>query len=319
MSFEIIVPGRFIDASDRIPLAMRQEGWFTLEAVRSGRTIRSATFKNLITDLGLERYGSLGGNSLYTRCHVGTGTATPTFADTSLGNSVGMIPMANPTATSSGAPDYYTTTVFTGTSTTGQFGSVNLTEIGMGSTGASTLFSRALILDAIGNPTAFPIGSDEQLRVTYQLRIYPPLTDAVFEVDVNGTREVTVRAMGVTSAAYWITTHITSSSVNPASFGSASEAGFYTGGVSAITASTPLGTQVANSFAGTIVNNPYNAGSLKRSHRRSWGPTNGNSASFRTNTVRLACGLFQAEYNPPLSKNAEQTMYLEYESSWARR
>jgi hypothetical protein len=73
----------------------------------------------------------------------------------------------------------------------------NLTEVGVypGNPGggavapyyAGHLFSRALILDTNGNPTAITVLSDEILTVTWQLRFYLDLTDHAFSFNLNGS------------------------------------------------------------------------------------------------------------------------------------
>src|SRR5690606_10621883 len=54
------------------------------------------------------------------------------------------------------------------------------------------LFSRELIRDSNGNPAAFPISSDEQLQVTYELRLYPNLADVPATVTVGASSYDTI-------------------------------------------------------------------------------------------------------------------------------
>lgn len=328
MGIEIITPGRFIDASDPIPFIVRQEGWFTLEAVNEfGRVLRShefkeniiGPFKNLILNQGLDRIATTGANSLYGSFHVGTGTAVPTAADTQLAQAVGPSVTFNGTPSAGAPPDYVSSQLMTGTSAIGAYGTVNLTEIGVGSNNRNQLFSRALIVDAAGNPTAFPISSDEQLRVTYELKQYPPLGDAEFQVNVSGTRDVIVRSLNVNNINGWSPRSPQTVDANFDIYVVQSSRAFYTGGLNDITATQPLGTMVSNTSNNSASLSPYEAGSHKRQFRINWASNQGNSDQLRTSRVQLNCCTFQVQYEPPLSKNAEQTLFLEYEIAWGRR
>src|SRR5690606_32703647 len=105
----------------------------------------------------------------------------------------------------SGPPDYYSYRTFTWISSIGALGNNNLTEIAI--SGQSTngrLFSRELIRDSSGNPAAFPITEDEQLEVTYELRLYPNLNDVPATVMVGSNSHDTItRPIGVTNTASW--------------------------------------------------------------------------------------------------------------------
>src|SRR5690606_21168324 len=208
------------------------EGWYTLRARRrSGRVTCERTFKveacrelhpfrNLITDLGLNRFGSASADSLYNRCHVGTGTATPSVTDTQLQTflaAVGTTPSSTVIG-NSGPPDYYSYRKFTWISSIGALGNNNLTEIGIsGQTTNGLLFSRELIRDSSGNPAAFPITADEQLEVTYELRLYPNLNDVPATVMVGSNSHDTItRPIGVTDATFWGPLGPSSSAVNAA-------------------------------------------------------------------------------------------------------
>lgn len=323
MSFGILVPGRFIESKDSTPIAVGAEGWWTLEALRGGRSVRSAEFKepfpNMILDQGLDRFGSVNANQLYRAFWVGTGTTPPAPSDSSLVNGLPTsVSLASEGMTYGPAPDYWAAHEMVGTSTVGQFGNTNLTEIGVGhGSNAALLFSRALILDSNGNPTSFPLLSDEQLRATYQLRVYPPLNDAIYEVDVSGMRTATVRALRAGGGG-WGVQSPTFGGSNASPLGTEAT-NFYQGGLSALTAISPQGSQVGSSSGGGITVNPYSSGSLKLGWRRSWGPMDGNSSSFRTHVCAHVCAAFQVEYDPPIAKSNIQSLYLDYEFSWERR
>src|SRR5574337_29456 len=156
-------------------------------------------FDNLITNIGLEGIGAhtTGYNCLY--CVVGTGNTTPTFADTNLAAYKAVSNTANPQSlwTAVGqtttSPYYVILTNkqrFNAGTATGNLSEVGMTTQATSSTTAATdkLFSRALILDASGNPTTITILPDEILDVTYQIYLYLPNGGA----DITGSFNQTI-------------------------------------------------------------------------------------------------------------------------------
>lgn len=318
MTFEIIVPGRFIDTSDAIPLRGGLQGRFTISSIKNGVVTRTLSFNNLILNQGLDRFGTVAATSLYRYIYLGTGSTPPSPTDTELSQIVpgsGSI-QANPQAFAGVGPDYVNYIRCEGVSTVGQFGTNNLAEIGIGGNSPNTLFSKALIVDSFGNPSAFPIQSDEQLAVSYELRMSPPLDDEQYIVDVSGTRNVTVRPIGVhrtsQSATFGGWALETGNNVNAVS----SPGAFYTGGLNGYAENSPLGSVVSGS--GSISQGGYVAGSYKRGMRQNFGSSQAVSDSLRTHLCRVNFGCFQVEYDPPLQKTDQQSMYLDYEFSWAR-
>lgn len=322
MSIEIIVPGRFIEPSDPVSLSASLEGWFTLSAIKNGEVVRShrfkegkttTPFKNLILNQGLDRLGDATGP--YRFFMVGTGTTPPDVVNTELVDPVGGSVQGSRVAQTAGVlPDYYYTETIQGTSSIGQFGNSNLTEIRVGGQSTGEAYSRALIVDSVGNPTAFPISDEEQLQMSYELRLYPPLTDANFTVDVSGSRDCVVRALGVNSTQYW---RMPQPQSGGSMYGQASGSQMYVGGLGALTDATPQGGIVSGNPVPQV--SAYVPGSYKRHTRFMWGTTLANSPSMETHRVLFGCSLFQVSYDPPLAKTNEQTMFLDYELSWARR
>ena len=330
MSFEIIVPGRFVEAKGSVNLEVGMEGWYTLSALKDGKVVRKRNFKaatdpfkNMVLNIGLDNFGSQPWSNVARYFSVGTGTSTPVATQTALDARVGSpFAVSSQTNGNSGAPDYYGYRIITALSAVGAFGSANLTEVGVGtsSTTAPELFSRALIVDGVGNPVAFPISSDEQLQISYELRVYPPLTDSGFTVNVSGTRDVIVRALNITNAAYWGVTSYASSTVQAAGATegvSGLSTQWWAGDLGLITASTPQGSAISSSPQ-SVTNNAYSNGSYQRQARWSWGSTSANG-TLRTHGVRWGCCQFQAQYDPPIVKTSDHTMYLDYRLSWGRR
>lgn len=327
---DIYIPsGRFLEGE--IPEAkVGLEGWYTLRAIRrSGRVTRERTFKveacralppfrNLITDLGLDRFGSMDSGLVYRYCHVGTGTATPSVTDTQLQTFLAAVGTTPSTASAnSGPPDYYSYRTFTWTSAIGALGNNNLTEIGI--SGQSTnglLFSRELIRDSNGNPAAFPISSDEQLEVTYELRLYPNLNDVPATVMVGSNSHDTItRPIGVASTVWGPVEPLVSSG----SFVNASlvNAVAYSGDLvpytnSDTSPSGPLGVASSGSTA------PYTDGNFYRDVSSTWNISTGNG-NIRLVTVRFRCATFQVRFDPVITKLNTQVLTLHQRISWARR
>src|SRR5690606_9484008 len=67
-----------------------------------------------------------------------------------------------------------------------------------------TMWNRQLFRDELGNPTAITKTNEDQLRVTYEYRVYPPWDDVVQEIEVNGVpTEVVNRPQAVDSSGSW--------------------------------------------------------------------------------------------------------------------
>lgn len=145
-------------------------------------------FHNLLTDSCLEQWGS---GSAFDYCVVGSGTATPTVADTALGSYVAHtdnIPSGSAVLYDTVGPDYWGqrsgTYRFEAGTATG-----TLAEVGMcfGDPPSSyTLTSHARIVDGGGSPTTITVLSDEYLDVTFTLRAYPTTSDSIQTVVISG-------------------------------------------------------------------------------------------------------------------------------------
>lgn len=190
-----------------LPLHMthRVAGWYKLEARGPDGRVRPLTgwFPNLITNKGLDMLGLASGGFAVGVCAVGTGNTTPAVTDTALvalvastGNAISR------TQANQGSSPYYGTLTTTWQFPTGA-ATGNLAEVGVGSS-ATSLFSRALILDGGGSPTTITVLSNEALNVTYQVQMYPPTTDVTGSVALGGSNyNYTLRAVNVTASQWW--------------------------------------------------------------------------------------------------------------------
>lgn len=329
----IIVPKLKIVESDGITFKLRPRGFFTLRARRrSGRVTRELEFEvpdrvvgpfsNLITNAGLDKLSQFHRNEIYDSFQVGTGTTPPSVTDVQLANYHGGFGIfQNSPSTNSGAPEYYTSVFMTGSSAVGALGNVVLTEVGVASTiTTGNLFSRELIRDQNGNPTSFPLSSDEQLEITYELRNYPPLDDVSFSSVMVGStaHDCIVRARNVNDASTWRMPTFSSGTASDAPYrfsGNAARWQTWSTGLKGVTDSS-TGTIVGT--ASSISNAAYVPGSFVQMSTATYGVNEANGSN-RTQIVAGNAFMFQVEFNPPIVKNNTQTLILNQQVSWARR
>lgn len=286
-------------------------------------------FDNLITNTGMNRIGSVTTNAtsginafndLCGRFVVGSGSAEPQFTDTALQNPV-VFASSNSVLdneSSNYERGWYEITV------RHQFGqgqaAGNLSEIGIQRTSASgPLWSRALILDGAGNPTTITVLADDFLTCYYTLRVMIPKEDAVFNIDVDYGEDgivptvVTGRPLDANSSSYTSGWGLQTASTSAARAGLR----FYTGGLAAPTASSPLGSATGSSTESfSIV--PYVTDSFERYVTRTNILNQHNSQELRTARLYALMGCWQIEFDPPLQKNNTQTMQVTFGYSWAR-
>ena len=297
-----------------INLTGKLAGKFKLEAIRPDGSVRLLAnwFGNLILDAGLERIGN--GNYL-TTCAVGSGTTAPANGNTALQALIASTTsITSNTYGAQGSAPYYGWRVITYQFATG-VAAGNLSEVGVG-WGASTMFSRALILDGLGDPTTITVLSDEILQVTYQLNIYPPLSDAAFSVTISGTAYTgNVRACQVTNSVLW-----GYSLGSVASFlNTVLSSGYnwlYNGSIGADITASPSGTSAQASATNT---NAYSSSSHAITGGITCDITTANLAGgISAGRIASSVGTYQFNISPPLAKGNTKTLALNFSVSWAR-
>jgi hypothetical protein len=191
----------------------------------------------------------------------------------------------------------------------------NLSEIGIGwaATG-DTLFSRALILDGSGSPTNITVDSDEIFDATYELRLYPPVTDVTGTITLDGNDyDYIIRAANVDGYG---SAFIGGSWGNPYTTNNQSA---YSGAIGAIT-ELPSGTaQVSTSHTGSSTASGEFTGTV------TWGIATGNFAGGIESVV-LIHGIsgvvllwaFQIDFDPAIPKDNTMELSLTYKYNWAR-
>ena len=161
----------------------------------TGALTKSRSFPNLITNQGLASYCGKSPSFYRSRICVGNGTAAPSPENTELSNYIAVSSVNlgagtfNGGSGNYGAPDYISWTKGTVRFAAGTFNGTTLTEIGVTNESAShPVFSRALILDEQGLPSAIVVLANEYLDVTYTLFYHPDLTDSEFTFVMNGEK-----------------------------------------------------------------------------------------------------------------------------------
>lgn len=299
------------------------EGRFILTVRRADGSIRKRlSFKNLITDAGLDRVGSASGNKLFIRAQVGTGSTTPANSDTTLaafltGNSA--LNASTPTQQTTTLP-YYAQWSSTWRFATG-VAAGNLTEVGMSWAATNvtgSLFSRALILDSGGSPTTLTVLSSETLDVTYLFRMYAPAADAVANVTISGTvYSVTARPLNV---GQWAAAATGNAGVWA---GQTNHNYTVTNGALVAMAGVTFPTGTASS---SITSTPgaYTAGTFTLTHAisaplASWNLTGGITVMYDSaSSLYNALPPFQWGFSPAIAKTASNALTLTLTYTWSR-
>ena len=281
-------------------------------------------FDNLITNVGMNRLGAIKGynssssvlnfGNICGRFVVGSGSAAPDFADTSLENPIAFAsaPAQMDSQSSSYGRGWYEIVM------RHQFGqgeaAGNLSKIGIQSGSSSgPLFSIALILDGAGNPTTITALKTDFLTCYYTLRIMIPQEDAVFNVNVEydgvpTPTTVTARPFGTesSSGAGWFFKNYTAQS--------AFLARTNTGLVPPQTLASP-GVNIP--VSGSTIEIPY----IPDSHElwiRSEQSLSGMNGKTTLILLNALWGGWQIHFDPPIVKGNTQTAQLTFGVSWAR-
>lgn len=290
------------------------QGFYRLTVRRRDGSVKQDTgwFPNLILDEGLN---GIGKHQVFNTCYVGSGSTPPIATNTKLENLVG-----STSGTQSQANGYLDVTPYYGWSrrvyrflegaATG-----NLSEVGVGYSTATYLFSRALILDGNGAPTTITVLADEVLDVAYELRLYPPLTDNNFNLTIAGVNYACkMRAAGVSSDA-WSPYGLLLYGTDSPYLGSV-----YDGDIGTMF-QYPSGNSGGYTDYQTL---PYANNSLKRGYRNNYDL---NTANFGTGIKAIqlytqsgnTLGSWQCSFTPPIPKTNTKKLSLTFEVSWARK
>src|SRR5690554_6876904 len=176
----------------------------------NGQLVRASGWsENLIPTRGLDMIMGLASDDrAQLNCAVGTGSAVPQMTDTQLQQ-----PFATSGSVQSLTRDWQTSEVPYWHKITarfrfnaGVFNNTNITEVGTIAPYASNwLFSRALVVDANGNPTAVTVLSDEYLDVVWEYFVVVGEYSGTFNQLIDGVStpfDYTIRPIGM-SGSNW--------------------------------------------------------------------------------------------------------------------
>lgn len=306
-------------------------GYYRVELIRRGIIIfDSGWHKNLIVDNGMNAIKPSDGTSIVSMLNfmaVGTGSTAPANSDTGL---VSEITPASSNRTSDDGGIADVTAIGSGNSYASlqrvrvlseSQANGNLTEMGwFTASSGGTMFSRMLFKDGTGTPTTIVKTSDDQLRVTYEIRLFIPTSDVTGSITISGTLyDFTIRAAQVNNASAWV--------IGPngaAQLGNQISTGggfaYETQTLGAVTG-LPLG---ANAICSSRTWASYTSGSFVRDADYVWNPADGNFATgigAITGFGRLTSAnavLFQSSWNPKFSKDNTKRLTLTMRHSWTR-
>lgn len=289
--------------------------------------------KNLITNIGLDALTEAPNGALVGLV-VGSGNSTPSFTDQQLDNLIAKTTTAaSPAWTIDEGTRHLVFTrtwTFTAPSATGNISELGITYTGSPPPAAQLLFTRSLILDEFGSPTTITVLSDEDLVVTYEIRIKQPTEDFPFTLASGHT--------GIARSAYINTLRTSISSQSHSangwgvwSSGSVSNAGqwprwFPTMDTSSSRRFSPNGVGAITGGPGSLTNgtsaNPVIASYVPGSYFRSgtWTMPTGslNDTAWRSVVWSAGPCCFQAEWSPTITKNNTQTLRVGFGLSWGR-
>ena len=309
--------------------AVAVEGYFTVELIhaRSGLVKRRLRFRNLITNAGLDALaGGTAIDSLITYLAVGTGSSEPSYTDTTLNaeiartNSTGGFADSDAMVGSGDLVEYWRrirTRVFTENQANG-----NLAELGFFSAAqGGTMWNRQLFRDELGNPTAITKTNEDQLRVRYEYRVYPPWDDLVQEIEVNGVpTEVVNRPLQVSSASRWGAGSSGAGALNNLGVVGTGLWQAYETGTLPGRGGAPSGT---SADASSTAVQSYTPGTWYREREARWEPSRANFATgiglFQSYANTASSPVFGSKVTPKLMKQDTQRLIIMERWTYARK
>ena len=301
-------------------------GQYRAVITRAGEVVKdSGWFDNLILNQGLDRIGQDDTLAVITHCHIGTGTVAPANTDTGLGTFVTATTIPGSTSrTNSGTPLYKTEITYTGTFAQGAVVG-NMTEVGIGwAVSGANLFSRSLIVDGGGTPTALTVTSIDQLTIYYKLTFIPVLTDSTGSVVLAGiTYNYTARVAQVANSFASGSTFTYPGYGLIGTYGNSTTCSFSnsTGVLGPVTGvPTNIVTDVPYKIS---TNAAYSAGNYYRDCAIALTTTEANvSGGIGAMSVTFGKGAFnhfaQYQFTPPIPKDNTKTLSLTFRISWSR-
>lgn len=305
---------------------VKVSGQYKITIKRQDNTIEeTGWFDNMILNSGLNAMGE----DVYfdTYCFVGTGNTPVSVTQTALSArhpttvDVSRISITHEPGI---APNYENTYTMVYEFPQGEVVG-NITEVGIGHSQDGTgLFSRSLITNSSGIPTAITVVALDEFTVTYRLKLKPPVNTATGSFTVGGQ-----------------TINYTAKVGSAGNFGVPLE--YLTGGFSKLHnayaydptdlemgdieshAFSPNSAHVADTpAADLIVNNTYVPGSYRRTGYVGWTYAAGNNGTSGIGGVIIGYGTgstvvyFKYIFNPPIQKLNTEELRLNMTYQWSR-
>lgn len=294
--------------------------------VESGRLVRSSGWcENLIPTRGLDLAlrGGTHGNPRLT-CIVGTGTTPPAMNNTGLQNlfaASDSVQELTRTWQTSAAP-YWLKVSTRMRFNAGVFNGTNITEVGTREYyGSQWLYSRALVVDANGNPAAVTILSDEYLDVVQEHYVVMGQYTGTFNQLIDGVStpfNYTIRPIEMASANWGSSGNPEFPVVTPQANASVDYSVLYRDAALSGPATSAMdGTQIGR-FETTTGSPAYVDGSLLRRIRFNAGLNQANHANgitgFKINCTNVK---WQCLISPAVLKIATKVYYIEFDVTLA--
>lgn len=302
----------------KIPVTGKVQGFYTLERRKiTGELVETiGPFKNLITDIGLERCAT---NSPISFGYVGTGIVAPTTADTEMTGFLNNTATIASTVTTraAGSPYWVEESRVFRFPPTGS--SRNITEVGVGWTSNSVagLWSHALTVDGSNNPVTVTVLGDEFLDVTYTLRYYPPLTDSAYSVSISAVSYsfVTRLANAGSSPTVNMTGSMRLAFSDLTCYGGPTVLGAVTASISGQTSTATLDTGTAQAYVPASKTIEINS----LTGLAQGNVTGGITALYGQpgNSIFGGCD-FQSTVSPAIPKNNTKSLSLSFSYTWDR-
>lgn len=287
------------------------KGQFRIEAFREdengieingSRRVLADWFDNMILNGGLASLKTAGPS--LGACVLGTGSAAPTAAQTSLVNQVVLTTTRTNSNSANPEPPYDKSTRYVYRVNPGSWQPANLSEVGICiATSSNALFSRALIT-AGGSPITVTVLPGETLDVVYVLRKIPSRGDVTGTIILDG------------NSYDWL--------MRPSSI--ATDALTPTGGLEqaayATTYSGDIGPETgvpSGMIAQTLTMLANTDPTPNQGDRTAFVAVNQSNAPIRS--VRVNVGgiqSFQIQFTPPIPKTDQMELRLRFGISWGR-
>jgi hypothetical protein len=280
-------------------------------------------FNNLITTTGMDALAS-GQVDAWTYHHVGSGTATPTNSDTTLGTWIASTNtnQGSSSNTAESTAPYFSKYVKTRRFAEGDAAG-NVAEVGV-STGASNtnMCSRARVVDGGGNPTTITVLSDEWLDHSYEFRLYPDHVNSDGSTN-DGTGTLTMDSVnyGYTIRPINLTSSLFLNASNSSGRGVVYPGGLYNSYVKGAGATLSALTTAPGTLTGagaTITNNSYTPGSFSRTCDWSFGLTEANISGIALLVFSTGQGSFQLLFDTVIPKDDTKIWTYTHTIAWAR-